>query len=481
MSDPVIIAGGGPTGLMLACELGLAGVDSVILERQASPPEWSRSMTLQARSVETFRQRGLSWFEGNMRVPTYNFGLLELIGTVEDDQVALLVPQRQVEDRLAERAIELGVDIRRAHRLAGLEQDETGVTATVEGPDGEYRLRGSYLAGCDGGGSTTRKLAGIEFVGGPAPFTFNGLTGDASLIGREGDRVGPDLHPTGMYAHLPVAPGVHRMTVLEFGARPPEGNPPVTTEEFREGALRVADVDLEFGEHNMLSRFGGATLLAANYRAGRVFLAGDAAHVHMPFGGQGLNTGIQDAVNLGWKLAAAVQGWASSGLLDTYHEERHPVGEWVCKNTLAQIALLHPLDEVGPLRELMAELLRYEEVSKYIVELISALGVRYPIGYAGNHPLLGRRVPDGKLENGTVLGTLSAGRGVLIDFTGSSPADDLAGWTARVTPIAASPVPSIDAERVLIRPDGYVVWADAGDPDVPALHTALRTWFGEPA
>jgi hypothetical protein len=304
-------------------------------------------------------------------------------------------------------------------------------------------------------------------------------------------RIGPDLHPLGMFAVIPMEEGVHRVTVLEFGTPPPTDDPPVTIAEVRERAHRVAGVDLGLrDEGHLLSRLGGATLLAANYRAGRVFLAGDAAHVHMPFGGQGLNTGIQDAANLGWKLAAAVNGWAPASLLDTYHDERHPVGEQVCENTKAQMSLLHPLERIGPLRDLLGELLRFQDVTQYLFEVLSAVNIQYPVHYpdrAGaqpEHPLLGRRLPHVPITvagtTTTTAETLRGSRGVLLDLTDGAAAPDLSGWEDRVDRVTAQPTERIDAAVVLARPDGYVVWAERSGVDAEGLRLALATWFGAP-
>ncbi|MFI0897246.1 FAD-dependent monooxygenase [Streptomyces sp. NPDC020983] len=486
---PVVIAGAGPTGLMLASELRLAGVEVVVVERLLAAPVWSRAQTLQLRSIETFHQRGLDWFGEYGQVRTHNFGLLELIGAVDPELIAKRVPQRDIEVKLEQRARELGAEVRRGHELTALEQDGDGVTVTVRHDGGDYRLRAAYLVGADGGRSSVRKLAGIPFVGGPSPYTFSGVTGDIELVDPEPLRIGPDLHPRGLFAVIPMEPGVHRVTVLEFGATPPPDDRPVTVAEVQEGARRLAGVDLDIGENNLLSRFGGATFLAGQYRAGRVFLAGDAAHVHMPFGGQGLNTGIQDAMNLGWKLAAALNGWAPEGLLDTYHVERHPAGEWVCWNTRAQIGLLHPLDRVGALRELLGELMTYDEVSTHVAERLAAVDLRYPTHYPDlqaedeEHPLQGRRLPPVPLETasgpGHVSQTLHAGRGVLLDLSAGAPLPDVSGWAGRVDVVRAEPTARIDAAFVVLRPDGYVAWAHR-EPRTDGVLAALTAWFGAP-
>lgn len=491
--DPVIIAGGGPTGLMLAGELRLAGTPVIVLERNDEPPRWSRSQTLQMRSIETFRQRGLDWFGGYGQARTYNFGLLELIGVIDPELVALRVPQRDVELLLDARARELGTDLRRGHEVVGLTQDDDAVHVEVAGPRGTYRLRGAYLAGCDGGRSAIRKMSGIPFIGGPSPYVFTGITGDVRLENPAFGRVGPDLYPRGMFAVLPMEQGVHRVTVLEFGHPAPAEDQPVTVAEVAAGAHRVAGFDLRVAEPVHLSRFGGATLLAERYREGRVFLCGDAAHVHMPFGGQGLNTGVQDAANLGWKLSAAVAGWAPPGLLASYHAERHPVGARVCQNTKAQMSLLHPLETIGPLRELLGELLRFDDVSRHLFEMLAAVDIAYPIGYpdgahgSRSHPLLGRRMPPVALttESGTtdVAGLLHTARGVLLTLgtDAGSVAADAGRWARRIDIVAAEPVAHLDAAVVLVRPDGYVAWADPTGKDEDGLRLALRTWFGEPA
>ncbi|MGW6690258.1 FAD-dependent monooxygenase [Streptomyces sp. NPDC054961] len=487
MSRTVVIAGGGPTGLMLACELRLAGVEVVVLDKLAEAPRWSRAQTLQARSLETFRQRGLDWFDDYGQARTYNFGLLELKDIIAPELVAKRVPQRDVELRLEEHARKLGADVRRVHEVVGLVQDEGGVTVEVRSASEEYRVRCAYLVGADGGSSTVRKLAGIPFPG--TSSTVNGITGDVELIDPERPVHLPQLTQGGLFAQIPMEPGVHRVTTMEFDVVPPDRDLPLTTDEFAAAVKRVMGIDLTFGERHQLSRFGSATRLAERYRAGRVFLAGDAAHIHLPFGGQGLNTGVQDAVNLGWKLAAAVQGWAPPGLLDTYHVERHLVGARLTLNTRAQEALLHPLDEVQPLRDLFNDLLRFEEVRDYLVDALTALGIRYPApdggdGQAQAHPLVGRRVPHIGLETpdgpSNVARTLHTARGVVLDTSGRGLAAEAAApWAGRVDVVDARPAEGLPTGVLLVRPDGYAAFVDPEGTDGPGLRGALELWFGE--
>ncbi|MFB7476974.1 FAD-dependent monooxygenase [Kitasatospora sp. NPDC056184] len=487
MSRTVVIAGGGPTGLMLACELRLAGVEVVVLDKLPEAPQWSRAQTFQARSLESFRQRGLSWFDDYGQARTYNFGLLELKDIIAPELVAKRVPQRDVEQRLEEHALKLGADVRRVHEVVGLEQDEDGVTVEVRSASEEYRLRGAYLVGCDGGSSTVRKLAGIAFPG--TSSSVNGITGDVDLINPNKDAYGPRLTQGGVYAQIPMEAGVHRLTTMEFDVVPPSRDLPLTTDEFAAAVKRVMGIDVQLGERHLLSRFGSATRLAERYRAGRVFLAGDAAHIHLPFGGQGLNTGVQDAINLGWKLAAAVQGWAPPGLLDSYHEERHPVGARLTLNTQAQEALLHPLNEVQPLRDLFTDLLQFEEVRDYLVDVLTALGIRYPAPggeeeQARAHPLLGRRVPLVDLETpdgpSNVALTLHTARGVVLDTSGRGLAAAAAApWAERVDVVEARPAEGIPEGVLLVRPDGYAAFVDPDGTDGPGLREALGHWFGE--
>ncbi|MGW5352845.1 FAD-dependent monooxygenase [Streptomyces sp. NPDC004031] len=483
MSRTVVIAGAGPTGLMLACELRLHGVEVVVLDRLAEAPEWSRAQTLQARSLETFRQRGLDWFDEYGQARTYNFGLLELKDIIDPALVAKRVPQRDIEVRLEQHALKLGADVRRVHEVVGMTQDEDGVTVEVRTEEDAYRLRGAYLVGADGGSSTVRKLAGIGFPG--TGSSVNGITGDVRLIDPDRNVHMPELTQGGLFAQIPMEPGVHRLTTMEFDVVPPGRDLPVAPAEFEEAVKRVIGIDVRIGERHLLSRFGSATRLADTYRAGRVFLAGDSAHIHLPFGGQGLNTGVQDAVNLGWKLAAAVQGWAPPGLLDTYHAERHPVGARLTLNTQAQEALLHPLDDVLPLRELFTGLLQFEEVREYLVEVLTALGIRYPVpDGTPPHPLLGRRVPHVDLETpdgpSTVPHTLQAARGVVLDTSGRGLAGGTAApWADRVDAVEARPADGLPAGVLLVRPDGYAAFVDPEGTDGPGLRAALGYWFGE--
>lgn len=454
MTPAVVIAGGGPTGLMLACELGLHGVRTVVLERLASPSENSAGMGVHARTLEVLEQRGLA-----SRIPQQDmfawprtpFALLWLdLSVASERDLTYALPQWRTERLLAERATELGVEIRRGAEVIGLEQDDTGVTVGLR--SGE-QLRCGYLVGCDGAGSAVRSLAGIDFPAGNQ--TYYGVLGEVVTDG--GDFQG-GLYPTGMFGALPLRPGMLRLMTIEFDKAPPDDDVPVTVDELGAAIERVTGRKPTIGEVGWLSRFGGANRLASHYRDGRVFLAGDAAHTVFVSGTQGLNTGIHDAVNLGWKLAADVNGWAPPGLLDTYHSERHPVGQRMCMHAEAQLALLHPLDTAGPLREIFQELLRVPEVNRLLLEMPAA------------DPVLNDGIPDVALPTG---------RGVLVDYAGDA---DISGWLDRVDVVTTDPAPSTDAVRVLIRPDGRVAYVDTGDDSLDdGLGAALRTWFGEPA
>lgn len=473
----VIVVGGGPTGLMLACELRLHGVRVVVLERDTEPTPVVRALGLHTRSIEVLEQRGLlDRFLAHGR--TYPLGgFFAGIAKPAPDRLdtthpyALGIPQPVTDRLLAERATELGTEIRRGCALAGLSQDEDGVTAELADAEGT-RLRARYLVGCDGGRSTVRKLLGVGFPG--EPTSVETLLGEMEV----------DVPPEELAAAVaevrttqkrfgvgPVGGGLHRVVVPAEGVAEDRSVPP-TLDEVRDRLRAVAGTD--FGVHSprWLSRFGDATRQAERYRVGRVLLAGDAAHIHPPIGGQGLNLGLQDAFNLGWKLAAAVNGWAPDDLLDSYHDERHPVAAEVLDTTRALMELVST--EPGPqaVHRLLAELMDFEEVNRYLIETkIMAIGIRYDFG--AGHALLGRRMRDVELKRGRLYAQLHAGRGLLLDQTGRL---SVAGWADRVDHVA-DVSEELDVPAVLLRPDGHVAWAGDDQRDLVAH---LPRWFGAP-
>ncbi|GAA4254313.1 monooxygenase [Dactylosporangium darangshiense] len=477
MNRTVVIAGAGPVGLMLAGELRLAGVPVVVLERLIERVGWARSLFVQNRSVEVLRQRGLDWFGDSPRWVNYNFGFLNLRRLKNDrDFVPFYAPQHKFEELLEERAVKLGTDLRRGHEVVALEQDDSGVRVQVRTAEETYELQAAYLVGCDGGRSAVRKLAGIDFPG--TDSTVSGITAWVTLTEEQFPKgVFADIYPTGIVSIAQLEPGMYRATSIDFETPLPPRDVPVTVEEFKERIHAISGIDMKIDQVPWISRFGNATRLAAQYRQGGVLLAGDAAHIHFASAAQGLNTGIQDAVNLGWKLAAEINGWAPPGLLDSYHTERHPVGRRVCMFSQAQVALYHPLDRVGPLRELLGGLLQLEDVSRQMLGLATGVDIHYEMPSAANHPLVGRRIPDADLTGGTtVFSTLREGRGVLLDFTGDRGLP--AAWSDRVETVHAEPVPDYAAARLLVRPDGYVAFADPDGTDDEGLRAALTTWFG---
>ena len=497
MDTDVVIAGAGPTGLMLACELRLAGVDVVVVERLAQQSGESRAGGIHSRTLEVLDQRGiLDRFlaEGTLQPVGHFSGLyLDFDESESRHPYPLMILQSAIERLLEERAAELGVSVRRSSEVSGIHQDEAGGVrvelSTAQAAPATLRAR--YLVGCDGGRSTVRKLAGIGFPGTEA--TMTALIGDVELPDLPEDYVWVRRTPSGDYSAIAFEPGWYRVITSEFD-RVADRDEPVTFEQLRESLVRVAGTDFGMRSPRWVSRFSDAARQAARYREGRVLLAGDAAHIHFPAGGQGLNMGVQDAVNLGWKLASVVRGQAPESLLDTYHAERHPVGERVLHNTRAQSALVRPGPQTDALREVFGSLMVFDDVNQYLRHMLTALDIRYPAD--GDHPLEGRRVPDAGLEASDggatrVYELLPAGRPVLLDLGGSAEVAAAAkGWADRIDLVEARsedeywPVPALGEipapAALLIRPDGHVAWAAAagGAPDTAALRTALATWFG---
>ncbi|MEV4502331.1 FAD-dependent oxidoreductase [Streptomyces klenkii] len=515
MDYDVVVAGAGPVGLTLACELRLAGVDVLVVERLAEVDTTIKAGAINTPSAEAFYRRGLlpalaaiqqenldriSGFMaqrqggggGPVKMPPKfagHFAGIPLNGELLDAGDPAFsgagpagdvgfIPQEPLERLLGARAAELGAEVRRGVELTGFEADGEGVTVHVGGG----AVRAGWLVGCDGGRSTVRKLGGFAF-----PGTDPSLTGHQAMVTMEGSEAlgkGWNRTPTGTYAHGPF-PG--RILTVEFDGPPADRDAPVTAAELQAALRHVSGTDVTVTAVHTATRFTDNARQAAAYRSGRVLLAGDAAHVHSPFGGQGLNLGVGDAMNLGWKLAATVRGWAPEGLLDTYTAERHPIGAWVLEWTRAQVALMRPESHAMALREVVAEFADTVAGTTFFTKKIAGVWQRYDsMASPGDHPLVGGSAPDLELAGGSRLADhLHDGRALLLDLA-DTPAVRAAaeGYGDRVTVVTAAAPARPELAGLLVRPDGFTAWAADGaalPAATGALGGALARWFGERA
>ncbi|MEU4932462.1 FAD-dependent monooxygenase [Streptomyces yokosukanensis] len=475
MQTEVIVAGAGPTGLMLAHELALAGIPAVVLEKERTPNPQSRAGQLQPRTAEVLDLRGLldPLIED---MPSGNQSGGHFAGLpVELDcrpwrtrhPYPVAVPQARLEAFLEQRLAGLGVPVLRGHEVTVVEQDRDGVSV------GD--VRGSYLVACDGGHSTVRRLLGVPFPGRAGRTTS--VAADITLASRSEDVPAAAGHVSrytrsagGYFTVLaPLGADLYRLIFGKLTGDGPDRKVPVAAEEIREALQAVYGPETELGELRAASRFSDAVRQVDRYREGRVLFAGDAAHIHMPIGGQGVNLGIQDAVNLGWKLAATVRGWAPAGLLDSYHTERHPVATQVLQHTRAQAVLLNTGrdEEVAAVRDMVTDLLRLPEVNRHVAGMMAGLDVQYPG--------LGPRMIDLDLLTQAgrtrVSALMHSGRGLLLSLDGNNRTTG--GRGDRVDHVTAESDDDMDA--VLIRPDGHIAWTGT---DSTPLETALARWFG---
>ncbi|MEV0148853.1 MULTISPECIES: FAD-dependent monooxygenase [unclassified Nonomuraea] len=499
MDAEVIVVGAGPVGLSLAAELRLAGAEPLVLERLAEPSGQRKSRGIGPLAAEALRRRGLGERlsahqpeRGAQKQREHgsdkdHFAWIHKIDPSlqeEPGRRGILIWQPDLETVLGDHAAGLGVPVRRGHTVTGLAQDEDGVTVTVAAPDGERRLRAAYVVGCDGGRSTVRKLAGFAFPGTPPLMTARQAHAE---VADPGALPPPGRLPGGMLLHGPGGIGT-----FDFGDAHERHEGPVTVEELRASVRRVSGAEVTITRLDDALRFTDQARQAGTYRLGRVLLAGDAAHVHSPNGGQGLNLGLMDAVNLGWKLAAQVRGTAPEGLLDSYTTERHPPGAAVLHNTRAQSALMLPGPHTDALRDIVADLMDLPDVNRYFGRLLSGLATRYAFPYAtpDAHPLTGTHVPDLPLtleadfgRKVSLSGLTTGGRPLLAAPAGDPAVGVAARWRDRVEVAEVTSVGHPSLAAALVRPDGAVAWARVpGRPsDTALLEAALRTWFGGPS
>jgi 2-polyprenyl-6-methoxyphenol hydroxylase-like FAD-dependent oxidoreductase len=509
MDTDVIIVGAGPTGLMLAAELRLAGVRPLVLERRPQLQEVAKTNGLGGRILELLAYRGLmdrlEAVSNRRRHPAlrYPFGTvhLDFTNVAEPPLRGVALPQPELERVLDERARELGAEIRRGHEVAGVSQDDATVSADVRGPQAPYRVAARFLVGCDGPRSRVRDLAGIPFPGTTYP-EVNRL-GHVTLADSVIQLDNSDLEVPGLGR---IHPGftrteggvfaVGRRTLGDLMIQTTEAEPadvddddaPMTLAEFQDSIRRVLGAQLPIAEATRLSRYGFQARQVEQYRQGRILLAGDAAHA-FPATGVGLNVGMTDAVNLAWKLAADIHGWAPAGLLDTYHSERHYVGARTMMQTQAQVALRRGQDPAAEaLREVFQDLLVDEQPARRLGALIAGTDIRYPMPGAHQPALTGTCAPNLTLhtEQGTasVAQLMHTARPILLDLADRPDLRAIAGdWQDRVD-IRAAETDHRPADALLIRPDAHIAWAatidEPGDTAAPALRKALSSWFGKP-
>jgi 2-polyprenyl-6-methoxyphenol hydroxylase-like FAD-dependent oxidoreductase len=485
----VAVAGGGPVGMWLAAELHRGGARPVVLERRPERPPHSKALTLYPRTLELLAMRGIAdrWLDEGTRVPSSHFAILtsRLDFACLDTRYpfTLFLPQVRTEQLLEEHLASLGVPYLRGHAVTGLRQDADGVDVDVVSPSGPTVLRAAYVVGCDGAASTVRRAAGIEFAGTPATWTT--ILGDVELADPPPERAVTSNLPGGSILLVALGGGRYRLATIDHATLHDLTDAPVTFGELRASALRLAGTDygMRETEDAWLSRVDNTTRQAAHYRQGRVFLAGDAAHIHYPAGGQGLNLGLQDASNLAWKLAAAIRGRAPCWLLDSYQAERYPAGLEVVDDSLAQCALF-----ANPSREGIALRDRFNRILASHPSLNAELAVRLA-GLAVCYPDGGRRVPDLALRGApspSVFGLLSGARFVLLDLAGgpggqaAGPAAAAGGYGDRLRAVTAGLAEDradwAGVRSVLIRPDGHVAWS-RGEDDPPAAPPLAR-WLG---
>ncbi len=483
----VVILGAGPVGLYLAIELSLAGVRPLVLERLAKPDLTVKAGGVGAVAAVTLERRGFAHamaaaeremfaamsemgggHTGGAKEPFRKYGghfsglfLIDQTRQRQPEWRMRGVQQSALEAMLSERVQSMGVELRRGEELLDFTQHERGIALQLRNARGPYTLETQYLVGCDGGRSQVRKRAGIEFAGTDA--TFTGYQGIVELDHPERLRKGWDRTPHGMISYGPTP---NRVIMMTFDAPPPSRDVPITHDEVERTLRTISGADVRITKLHQATRWSDNTRQAVTYRKGRVLLAGDAAHVHSPFGGQGLNLGIVDAANLGWKLAATVRGEAPAGLLDSYTTERHPIAAKVLANTRAQTALMRPDPQTSALRDIVAEIMVSDWGTRYFGEMISGVSARYDLGDA--HLEVGTLAPERSIGSDTIAALMREGGALLIDGTGRA-SEVAAPWRTKVRCVRA------EGPSQLIRPDGYIAWVGAG---TEGLSTALTRWFG---